>query len=341
MISINIKEVCSIENCNENVKSKGFCQKHYFADYREKNRGICKNPICKRHAVLRKGLCEACYKIELYKDKEYPKQKGLIICAVEECDNYAHSKGYCNTHYRHFSLYGIGECENYECNYKSVLYKGECTKCIKEKRLHTKVETDNRCAIKKCLCQRDERSFRKLCSVHEQQLINGMLTLCSINNCERVSYSRTYCYNHYTQYQRWQQGKGKHPEDLQSCAIINCTEIKSTNHYCTTHSKMYLTEDYKLNGVKCVIEDCESIIHIHRRGMCISCYDQWRHNNNQHYTKREEFEHWRRKQMIARPNKLFLNPTDETPENIEYGKVLIAFLDRQGNDTSRRLYLSA
>ena len=338
-------KICSIEGCNKEIKAKDLCEKHYLKEYRESNRGYCENEVCGKHAVLRNGLCEVCYKAKLYGAIGAPKPKESVICSVEDCKNLVHSMKYCSAHYRHYNLYGKGKCSNINCTYISVLFKGKCTRCLKKQRVDTEIEKEQRCSVKKCTRLKIdgiiiEGKELRICDLHLKKLEEGKLEICKLESCNNLTYSREFCYNHYTQYQRWQSGQGKHPEELLKCKIHECNNNGEHKGYCNIHAQIYITENFKTNGVKCIQDHCENIIRKHWRGMCFICYREWK-NKEEDLRQQEDFENWRRRQMIARPNNLFLNKKDETPENLRFGKALIAFLDSKGLETSKRIYKSA
>ena len=334
---------CDKPDCTEQVKAKGLCEKHYYNEYRKLNKGYCANQTCNRYAVMRKGLCEYCYKLELHSQKTGIVTVQRTICKVEECEALVHSKELCSTHYKYLHSHGEGQCKNPDCEHESILYKGECVRCINRKRKQSADIINSQCAIKSCNRLRvdieEGQTNHKLCSIHLDKMKNGTLLFCKISECGRPQYAHAFCYNHYSQYLRWQRGKGGHPEELTHCAILNCIEPRKHKNYCIEHGRIYLTEHYRTHGVKCIVDECSNITQKHRRGMCQVCYDIWRKRGDN--LKREDFEHWRKQQMIARPNKLFLNVNDETPENEVYAKIVIAFLDSKGFNTSERLHLSA
>ena len=192
----------------------------------------------------------------------------------------------CSSHYKHYNLYGTGVCSNVNCSYTSVLFKGECTRCTKKRREDTEVQKGQRCSVKKCTRLRVEGRDLKVCDLHLQKFEEGKLDICKLEPCNNLAYSREYCYNHYTQYQRWQKGNGKHPEELLQCKILGCIKNEEYKGYCLHHSKLYISEDFKVNGIQCVQTDCENIIRKHWRGMCFVCYNEWKSENDDLKTTR-------------------------------------------------------
>lgn len=69
------KPVCSVENCNKSVRSKGFCDTHYRRNY-------------------------------LYGRTERVKQSREGACSVDGCEEAIKGLGYCNKHYQLFKRHG-------------------------------------------------------------------------------------------------------------------------------------------------------------------------------------------------------------------------------------------
>jgi hypothetical protein len=99
---------CKIENCELEVKTKGYCGKHYV--------------YLKRHSLLTNENLNKC-KIEGCENLEYAREmchqhyryhlrKGLIdldaikICKVEGCNEKMLTNGYCNRHMMQIRAYG-------------------------------------------------------------------------------------------------------------------------------------------------------------------------------------------------------------------------------------------
>lgn len=71
---------CSINGCENPVKSRGWCRKHYLRWYKTGD-----------PEKIRPGR---------WNDYERP------TCAVDDCDRLAHAHGYCPSHYKRWERYG-------------------------------------------------------------------------------------------------------------------------------------------------------------------------------------------------------------------------------------------
>lgn len=105
-------EKCSVQGCDNPVKSHGLCQKHYMAERRAARVGSkvgipgakeCKVSGCDRYAESR-GMCQAHY----YRLMNNIPVHGLIQvrmeaaghkCSENGCDNEVYAKSLCQKHY--------------------------------------------------------------------------------------------------------------------------------------------------------------------------------------------------------------------------------------------------
>lgn len=141
---------CLIEGCEQKVRAKGMCSKHY---YRLKNtgsletkrdtttwkssKGTCEFPGCKNKRKS-SGLCNTHYKQKL----KYGKPGSTLlsnkgVCSIEGCEKGAYAKGMCTTHYLRNYKHGdpnvlikghnIGNCS--VCNERIAKAKGMCGRC--------------------------------------------------------------------------------------------------------------------------------------------------------------------------------------------------------------------
>ena len=106
----NIYKICKVEGCNDMVKSRDLCEKHY-ARLRRYGRleraksdkdeiGECIAFDCKNE-ILTSGLCEKHYK-RLCKTGSVFRPKVIKLCEVEGCNKPHIAKGLCHRHYQQF-----------------------------------------------------------------------------------------------------------------------------------------------------------------------------------------------------------------------------------------------
>lgn len=94
-------ECCRADGCEnrESAGRKGFCEKHYLAQYRRNNPKLC--TMCDRPSIA-KGLCAAHYSRE---QRGYDQSKPLVprykgrACKQTDCDKPAKGLGLCSFHY--------------------------------------------------------------------------------------------------------------------------------------------------------------------------------------------------------------------------------------------------
>jgi hypothetical protein len=101
---------CSIENCENKYKAKGFCQKHYDNNKNhgdalaKKEKQFCSIENCENKYFC-KGFCQKHY----YKNKRNGDplaKKEKQFCSIENCENKHSGKGFCNKHYQKNKKYG-------------------------------------------------------------------------------------------------------------------------------------------------------------------------------------------------------------------------------------------
>lgn len=72
MENLKDKKICIVENCNNKIKAKGYCDKH--------------RKQLKRHKRLT------------------PEREHRTTCSLEECNNKHFCKGYCRNHYYRYVI---------------------------------------------------------------------------------------------------------------------------------------------------------------------------------------------------------------------------------------------
>lgn len=72
---MDIKENCSVENCEKSIKALGLCASHYN---RQRNGGGLDDPIGSWHKS---------------------KVINIGLCSIEDCDRLAEKRSFCGTHY--------------------------------------------------------------------------------------------------------------------------------------------------------------------------------------------------------------------------------------------------
>jgi len=103
-----MKKICKEPNCQNSVKTKNMCNKHYLRRHQATTKRICEMANCS-NPVQAKNLCNAHY-IRKRKNKpmEIPVRhhyKEGQTCAIEGCNKRPTSGGFCSTHYnRHYRV---------------------------------------------------------------------------------------------------------------------------------------------------------------------------------------------------------------------------------------------
>lgn len=171
---------CSIEGCDREIYSRGWCHKHY----RQATRGRgapssqpaqqrsctvegCEEPTCGR------GRCLAHYR------EEFGEPAAATLCSIEGCESSSYSRGWCEKHYRR------------------AVRNGGLPTPDREPRVH--------CAIRGCDLPHDGRG---LCHAHLQRVLRkgdaedgrplrGPRERCEIDGCERPRQARGLCKAHY------------------------------------------------------------------------------------------------------------------------------------------------
>jgi len=122
LIELNMK-ICSIKNCNNPKRARGWCTRHYkrwqttgnpnstLWEQRKANRPtICTIDNCSLD-VLYMGFCSGHYRRWIvHGNPTYSslrtQKHGLKTCTVDGCNNPHNAKGLCNTHYNKMKNYG-------------------------------------------------------------------------------------------------------------------------------------------------------------------------------------------------------------------------------------------
>lgn len=134
---------CSVEPCDRDAKSRGYCTAHYqqynrhgkiirpvIGESTPKTVMPCTVNGCK-YPIVAKGVCSTHYgqirrhgKIVNETIRQY--SEGREECTVDECDNPKHSKDYCRKHYHRMQKTGTtdptrrttgGPCDIDGCTY--------------------------------------------------------------------------------------------------------------------------------------------------------------------------------------------------------------------------------
>ncbi len=111
-------KICKVENCENKIRAKNLCNKHYLRSYRhgdplftERERsitGICKIEGCE-NKYYGLGYCSKHYaRFKKYGDPLFTKNEKNItgICKIEGCDNKYYCKNLCKKHYSKLWEYG-------------------------------------------------------------------------------------------------------------------------------------------------------------------------------------------------------------------------------------------
>ncbi|WP_176549152.1 hypothetical protein [Bacillus toyonensis] len=106
-------KLCSIEGCNSGVKTKGYCQKHYQEQYRNKRRakrqsGLCIADNC--NSVATRGRYCPLHFENWVTFGRANHSKGLtnekMDCLVDGCTGVKSTNGYCQKHNYRLKKYG-------------------------------------------------------------------------------------------------------------------------------------------------------------------------------------------------------------------------------------------
>ena len=95
---LTTKDVCSVEDCNNVVMTRGRCKKHY---QRPIKTIPCSVSHCKNASHTR-GFCRNHYLKALRHGEIKPRETFDKICMVDGCDKKTKAKGQCLNHYNHF-----------------------------------------------------------------------------------------------------------------------------------------------------------------------------------------------------------------------------------------------
>jgi hypothetical protein len=121
---------CSIENCENKYKAKGFCQKHYRKNKKygnplaKKEKQSCSIENCE-NKYAGKGFCQKHYD----NNKKYGNplaKKEKQFCSIENCENKYYGKGFCQKHYQKYKKYGdplAGKNSQNKAGTKEYIYK--------------------------------------------------------------------------------------------------------------------------------------------------------------------------------------------------------------------------
>lgn len=145
---------CTFEDCGEEAKRRGLCNKHYLHAKNSGTIDLFKGPGAGRRAppevmdcggvsqcgrkMVARGLCSACYQRKKLNGEleNKPIKNSGKKCSVEGCDTGAKSLGMCIKHYERFRKYGDpkltaprktgGKCSIEECD-GEVIAAGLCS----------------------------------------------------------------------------------------------------------------------------------------------------------------------------------------------------------------------
>lgn len=159
-------KLCTVEDCMNQIHSKGLCRKHY----RLKNISYCTVNDCS-NVLYARGYCS----------KHYRTHYVTTVCGYKNCEKHTYMSGYCLKHYRRYKKHGdpsvvkskkvTGVCKEDNC--ESDIYSlGYCTKHYQRfkrfgdassSNLTLIVDHDGRCLVKGC---HDEFFAKNMCEKH-------------------------------------------------------------------------------------------------------------------------------------------------------------------------------
>ena len=165
-------KICSIEGCDKEIASKGYCIKHYTRFRRYGDPLIVKrnrehDPICKVEGCNRKheslGYCNKHYtRLRVHGDPLYVKP--VKICKIEGCNLKARSSGYCQKHYRRGYRHGSPLITKTERHDKSNTHEYQVWANIKARCYNSKTEGYHRYGGRGItVCDRWKNSFVNFC----------------------------------------------------------------------------------------------------------------------------------------------------------------------------------
>jgi hypothetical protein len=255
------KEICLVDHCDNFVKAKGYCSRHYSQIRRtgqliplEKERDttnwgkktLCKAEECKRETNLSCGYCKKHY--------QQVRRHGRITedrithegCRVDNCQNKHYSQEYCEKHFKRIKKYG------------------------------TLTPTEEQ---RKALRKKSQRKVRK--------------EKCQVEECKNFALGRKdFCEKHIWRLKTY--GSLDLPKKPKiKCATDDCIRIAKTGLLCHTCYERKRRRRKKLATAKiereklinqginvCTIETCPN--RVHSRGLCSS--HRKRRDNNQSLT---------------------------------------------------------
>lgn len=170
---------CSIEGCDREVYSRGWCHKHY----RQATRGTgtpsapppeqrrCNVDGCEEPTSGR-GRCLAHYR------EEFGDPAAATLCSIEGCESSSYSRG-CEKHYRRaLRNGGVQPGERYQ----PVLCKAEGC---------------DRDAVTKGYCHGHYLRVRATGDPQAHRPLRAAAKLCAVAGCDRTSHTSGYCKSHY------------------------------------------------------------------------------------------------------------------------------------------------
>jgi len=283
--------ICSVDLCERQVYSRGWCRSHYD---RWSRTGNALPP---------------------------PKQpKTVAKCKIETCDRDSKSKGWCGFHYNRWLKFGdpepeiingrrvtrVGEtCESDDCD-RPVLARGLCSKHYDRARRNGELPAavgmvaapdhpTQTCTVVGCP---KPQFSRNLCRMHyDRQRTTGDVgsverrhrpakhVICTVEGCGEPHQSRGFCRKHYDRWSRL--GDPGPAGDLPprpkkygpDCTIDMCDKPAYMKGWCATHYGRYrrfgdpgsaTIGDYKSRKGECEIADCDKPIQ--SSGLCRGHY---------------------------------------------------------------------
>lgn len=208
-------KTCIVESCDQVVRTRRMCQKHYDAARyvptapRVKNT-VCVVEGCERKPGLRRGYCDVHYKRLLtgknLDDPIITRKSRAGNCEIEGCERPIDRRGHCVAHY--------GRLKTGRNLHDPI-------------RIQEPLDRNAPCSVDGC-----ERLRRvgKWCDAHYQRVKKGRdLTtpvrqvvldrpaICSVDGCERRHSSHGYCATHLS---RWKKHGSTEPRDQKSALTL-------------------------------------------------------------------------------------------------------------------------
>jgi hypothetical protein len=247
-LSFNKTKICSVEDCENEPKSKGYCLMHthyvckkigdyskrgYFGSHPYRCRNCEVNYTLKQHELFEnKSRCPCCGKNLAIKNKNRSSNPRLVkinpICSFEDCKNKTHGHGYCSIHNRRFKLYG-------------------------DPKEYSPSKQPEICTIKGC----EKKPIGKgYCSMHYMRIRrqgdpNVVLQkkgdppanrLCIEEGCGKKFHANGYCSMHLSRIQRYGDPnvvKRTYSKQPKFCTVKGCENKTHGHGYCQKHYRRF------------------------------------------------------------------------------------------------------